>query len=189
MPNVLQTLRVITQNLLIHEQMTMQVGGRSKIALIVPQIAAVNEAHRNVALDRLRILREDVPDLRVVFFSGGTESRFDQFVREPSRDIFPLRPPTAGVGADTVRVTTFPVIQRVQQEPRRIINPRCGTNWWTEVWGNNQLIQHVEPNGIIFYRIHPNYFFGWGNNQRVRISGAGFAPLTVCYSRTIERPM
>lgn len=54
--------------------------------------------------------------------------------------------------------------------------------------GDIQLIDHVEPRGIVFYRIHPNYFFGGADRRAIRIVGAGFSSLVVCHSRTVERP-
>jgi hypothetical protein len=50
------------------------------------------------------------------------------------------------------------------------------------------MTQFVEPRGIVFFRLHPNYFFGGTDRRAIRITGAGFSTLTVCDSRTIERP-
>lgn len=74
--------------------------------------------------------------------------------------------------------------------PRRIINPRCGANWQMEAVGNNQENDFVEPMGINFYRVHPNYFFRPAENaaRRVRIQGHGYGAITVCWSRDIENP-
>lgn len=49
-------------------------------------------------------------------------------------------------------------------------------------------IQFVEPRGVVFYRLHPNYFFHPGGDRRVRIHGAGYSSITVCQSRSVERP-
>lgn len=48
--------------------------------------------------------------------------------------------------------------------------------------------QHVEPTGVSFYRVHPNYFFGNSGNQRIRIQGAGYGGVMVCQSRSVELP-
>lgn len=66
---------------------------------------------------------------------------------------------------------------------------RCGANWQSEGQsGNSVLIQFVEPRGIVFYRLHPNYFFENADNRRIRIHGSGFSTITVCQSRNVERP-
>lgn len=71
--------------------------------------------------------------------------------------------------------------------PRRVINHRCGADWQSGDSGSNAVNQHVEPTGISYYRIHPNYFFGDGN-RRVRIQGAGYGGVMVCQSRSVELP-
>lgn len=125
LPNVLRVLRNQSMNLLEHERATSSVGGRSHIALIIPQAAAVNEGDSNFAVEQLRIFREDIPDLRVMFWSAGSPNRFERFVREPARDLYPLRIDLQGIGGDSIQSVAFPIIHRIQQEPRRIINHRC----------------------------------------------------------------
>ena len=48
----------------------------------------------------------------------------------------------------------------------------------------------MEPMGVNYYRLHPNYFFRPIENamRRVRIQGHGYGALTVCWSRDIEHP-
>ena len=65
---------------------------RSKIALVVPTAgAAVSEADGQFAEQTLRVIRENIPDARIIFMAGGTTNRFDRFVLDSRRDIFPLR--------------------------------------------------------------------------------------------------
>lgn len=188
MPNVLRSLREQITPIMSAERTNSSMSGRSKIGLIIPNTAAVSEGDSNFAIERLQIMREEVPDLRLMFFAGGTPSRFNRFVREESRDIFQLRELGSGAVIDTVQVQTNPVIQRIQQEPRRIVNPRCGHDWNQNDWGSNSFNQFVEPRGIVFYRLQPNYFFLAGDNRRIRIQGHGFAQLTVCHSRWVQLP-
>lgn len=64
---------------------------------------------------------------------------------------------------------------------------RCGSNWeWSA--GDIQMTEFVEPRGVVFFRLHANYFFGGTDRRAIRITGAGFSNLVVCHSRTIERP-
>lgn len=70
--------------------------------------------------------------------------------------------------------------------PRRIINPRCNSNWEQSDWGTNTMEEYVAPGTINYYRLHPNYFFQSGGF--LRIQGRGFGPISVCSSRWVERP-
>uniref|UniRef100_A0A182WF71 VWFA domain-containing protein n=1 Tax=Anopheles minimus TaxID=112268 RepID=A0A182WF71_9DIPT len=187
-PNVFRRMREETNNLMASERRTNNLSGRSKIALLIVHTDRVSEGDTNFAIQHLQIFREEVPDLRFLYLAAGDPGRFNRFVRDERRDVFPLRELESGSVVDTVRVQLSPVIHRIQQEPRRIVNPRCGNDWVQENWGSNSMNQFVEPRGVNFYRLHPNYFFREGNNRRLRIQGHGFATLTVCHSRWVERP-
>lgn len=108
-----------------NERLTVNTGGRSLIALIVAQQTAVNEEHSNFVVEQMPIFREDLPDLRFIYWAAGSHERFNRFVRESARDVYPLRIDLQGIGGDSVQSVAFPVIHRIQQEPRRIINHRC----------------------------------------------------------------
>ncbi|XP_055536288.1 uncharacterized protein LOC129724976 [Wyeomyia smithii] len=188
LPAVLRNLRAQITPIMMAERQNSSMSGRSKIGLVMPNTAAVSDGDSNYATEQLQILREEVPDLRLLFFAGGSHTRFNRFALEESRDVFQLREIGTGAAIDTVQVQTSPVIQRIQQEPRRIVNPRCGHDWIQNDWGSNTMNQYVEPRGVVFYRVHPNYFFGAGSNRRLRVQGHGFAPLTVCQSRFNHNP-
>ncbi|XP_065090066.1 uncharacterized protein LOC135711212 [Ochlerotatus camptorhynchus] len=188
LPTVLRSLREQITPIMMAERQNNSMSGRSKIGLIIPNTAAVSEGDSNFAVERLHILREEVPDLRLLFFAGGTPTRFNRFVREESRDIFQMREVGTGAIIDAVNVQTTPVIRRIQQEPRRIVNPRCGHDWIQTTWGSNSFNQYVEPRGIVFYRLQPNYFFHQAENRRLRIQGHGFATITICHSRWVQLP-
>lgn len=190
------------------ERTNSTIGGRSKILLIVPNTASVNDGDTTFAVQQIQLMREEVPDLRILFLAGGTPNRFARFVQDETRDIFRVFPETSVVGQNIAQ-TVAPVVQRVQtgkifiiffysfkhialniSVPRRIINPRCGANFQAQGRGNNQMNAHVDPDGIIFYRLHPNYFFLKSNEgqRRLRIQGMGHGTLNVCSSRTNELP-
>lgn len=188
LPTVLRSVRDQVTPIMMAERQNNSMSGRSKICLIMPNTAAVSEGDSNFAIERLQILREEVPDLRFLYFAGGSHTRFNRFVREESRDVFQLRELGSGAVIDGVTVQTAPVIQRIQQEQRRIVNPRCGHDWIQTSWGSNSINQYVEPRGIVFYRLQPNYFFQQAENRRLRIQGHGFATLTVCHSRWVAMP-
>ncbi|CRL03128.1 CLUMA_CG016448, isoform A [Clunio marinus] len=186
---VLETMREHSTILLDHERATSQVGGRSHIALVMVQSATVNDAEANAAEQDLLLFRDQFPDLRFFYWASGNPDRFARFVRQPQRDTFRLNIDLQGIGGESIVTMTSPVILRIIEEPRRIINHRCGSNWQSEgQTGMSQMIEFVEPRGVAFYRLHPNYFFHNAADRRVRIQGAGFSTLTVCTSRTVERP-
>lgn len=186
--NVVRETRSLAQSHMNLENEKQTPGGRSFISLVVANTANVNEADTNFAIDQIRIIREEAPDLRWLFWAAGSPNRFERFVREPVRDLHQLRINLQGIGGESIQTIAHPVIHRIQQEPRRIINHRCGSSWNWDSWGDSQLTQYVEPRGIVFYRLHPNYFFGGADRQNVRVIGAGYSTLTVCHSRTVERP-
>lgn len=168
----------------MEERSRNTVGGRSKIALIVvPGAAVVTEEQAGFAHEQLRIIRETVPDLRILFWAAGSTERFIPFVREVDRqrDLLPLTLPHNNAIINNA-------VRRIQEEPRRIINHRCAPNWENREWGNNRMDVYVGPREVLFFRLAPNYFFGGSDNRRLRIQGAGFAPVSVCHSRTVERP-
>ncbi|CAG9800609.1 unnamed protein product [Chironomus riparius] len=186
--NVVREARSTVESFMNGEREHQSPGGRSLISLVIANQGNVNEADSNFASEQLRIMQEILPDLRWIFWTGGSPNRFERFVREPARDLYQLRIFLQGVGGESIQVNAHPVIHRIQQEPRRIINHRCGSNWQWDNWGDVQMTQYIEPRGIVFYRLHANYFFGGADRQTVRIIGAGYSTLTVCQSRSIERP-
>lgn len=91
-------------------------------------------------------MRDDTPDLRLLFLASGSVSRFSPYVRDERRDLFTLQITTESSGA-SVKQSTAPVIQRIKEEPRRIINYRCGAKWDNWDQGSNSMIQYVTPGG------------------------------------------
>lgn len=115
LPNILKQLKYVGQTMLDVERARSSVGGRSFVSLIVPQMSGVSESDSNFAREQIVILREIIPDLTLLFMSGGSFSRFENFVRDRQRDLFPLM--SIGPGPDSgQQVLTYvrPVIQRIQ---------------------------------------------------------------------------
>ncbi|KAM8712229.1 hypothetical protein ACLKA7_012705 [Drosophila subpalustris] len=182
LPTVLRTIQNLTQTLLNGEQTNSSVGGRSLVALILPNQATVNDGDSNYATTELQYIYEQIPDLRFVYYGGGNIQRFSNFVRDSTRDLFSLTP------GNTVATSAGPVAKRIIKIPRRIINPRCGSAWYTNSWGTDQMYQYVRPGTVNFYRMASNYFFGAGTNRVVTIQSQNGGSFTVCSSRTNEWP-
>lgn len=104
------------------EREAEHVAERSLIGLVMANTALVND--EETALSQLQVLNQNVPDLRLFFWAAGSPNRFERFVRQPAKDLFILRINLQGNGGDSIQAVAFPVIQRIQQEPRRIINSR-----------------------------------------------------------------
>lgn len=81
------------------------------ITLIIANTAGVNDADSNFAFDQILLLREQVPDMTLLYLAGGTASRFNRFARTPSTDVFQL---TIG-GVQPITTSINPVIQRIQR--------------------------------------------------------------------------
>ncbi|GAB0090052.1 uncharacterized protein DMENIID0001_047110 [Sergentomyia squamirostris] len=189
-PRLLPTLQTLMANQLDHERQSGSVGGRSKIVLIVPNMAGVSGSDSDFADERLRILREVVPDMELFFLSAGSATRFNRFVRNPRIHIHSLSVRgQSGAEDNTIPTQLRDLVLNIQEVPRRIINPRCGAQWSSSEPYVDTQNDYVEPEGIVFYRVSPNYFFRQGESRRiVRIQGQGYAPLTVCMSRSVQNP-
>ncbi|ALC42833.1 CG9380 [Drosophila busckii] len=183
LPNVLRKVQNLTQQLLIGEQTNSSVGGRSLVALIMPNQGTVNDGDSSYATAELQYIYEQIPDLRFIYYAGGSIQRFNSFVRNPQLDIFSLQTGSA------VATSAAPVARRIAKIPRRIINPRCGSTWWTNNWGTDQMYQYVSPGTVNFYRVASNYFFRAGTNRVVTIQAQNGGSFTICSSRSNEWPM
>lgn len=115
LPNILRELRRVGQSMLDVDRARSSVATRSFVSLIVPQMTGVSDSDSNFAREQIFILREIIPDLTLLFLSGGSHTRFENFVRDRQHDLFPLM--SIGSGADSgQQVLTYvqPVIQRIQ---------------------------------------------------------------------------
>lgn len=65
-------------------------------------------------------------------------------------------------------------------------NPRCTSDWQQNDWGSNDLVQYIEPSGVNFYRLHPNYFYRSGGV--IRIQSRYQSQIIACVSRQVEQP-
>lgn len=182
MPNILMKLSNITYNLAYEALYNGSVVSRSLVSLVVTPNGGVNQADSYFTSQRLQMLRETSPDLRLMFITSGSASSFSNYVQSSSKDLF-----TVNQGGNVV-AQTIPLILRVRDMSRRIINYRCGPNWQPQNYGSAQMYQYVQPGSINFYRLLPNYYWGGNSNRRITIQGSGSASLTVCSSRYIEHP-
>ncbi|KAH8253542.1 hypothetical protein KR032_005917 [Drosophila birchii] len=182
LPTVLRTIQNLTQNLLNEEKTNSSLSGHSLVALMIPNQATINDGDSSYAITEIQYIQEQIPDLRFIYYGGGSIQRFSSFVRDPSQDLFSL---TYG---STVATSAGPVAKRIIQIPRRVINPRCGSNWYTNSWGTDQTAQYVGPGKVNFYRISANYFFGTGTNRYLTIQSQNGGTYNICTSRSYSWP-
>lgn len=115
LPNILKQLDLVGRRQLDDEKSRGSVGGQSDVVLIVPQMAGVNEADGNYAIEQIVSMREVLPDLTLLFWSAGSHGRFARYVGDQQRDIFPLMA-TSSSSDSSQQVLAYaqPVIQRIQ---------------------------------------------------------------------------
>ncbi|XP_037949543.1 uncharacterized protein LOC119680678 [Teleopsis dalmanni] len=184
LPNILQTLQNLTQAYMNAEQTNSSVGGRSMVALMMPNQATVNSGDSSYSTTQLLYMSEQIPDLHYIYYSGGTSNRFSSFVNDPNQDLFSLT-----IGSQP-SVSSGPVVNRIKKVPRRIINPNCGSNWYSNSGTNNyKMTQYARPGVINFYRMVPNYYYGAASGRYVNIQPQSSMQFTVCSSRSTVLPM
>lgn len=117
LPNVLRQLRTTGQNQLDWERATSAVTRRSFVSLIIPQMTGVSEADANFGVEQVNIIREQIPDLQLLFFTAGSPTRFERFVRDSKRDLFPLQPLSSSATESVQQFNSFvqPVVRRIEQ--------------------------------------------------------------------------
>lgn len=112
---IIKQIRSIGIELLNEEHNNSQAGGRSYVALVVPQLSSVNEADSNYVAEQLVLLRETQPDLTLLFWAGGAPGRFARFVTDQRRDVFQLQYGSTGVdSSQQIYSFSLPVIQRIK---------------------------------------------------------------------------
>ena len=77
------------------------------MALIMPNQANVNDGDSSYATTELQYIYEQIPDLRFVYYGGGSIQRFSSFVRDSTRDLFSL------MTGSTVATSAGPVARRI----------------------------------------------------------------------------
>ncbi|XP_020715546.1 uncharacterized protein LOC101457811 isoform X2 [Ceratitis capitata] len=183
LPQILNTAAELAQNVMSNDRNTSSLGGQSLVALLIPSpIAYVADWDMRYALHFLEHLNYTVPDLHFLYYGGGALIRFENLVPNPHKDLFPLGEEYGVWTAGT------PVVRRIREIPRRLVNPRCGADMYATAAGPNEMAQYVRAGAINFYRIMPNYFFGSTSLRYLRITPVSAASFIVCSSRTIPLP-
>lgn len=91
------------------QQANSSVGGLSLVALMMPYMTTISATDSSYATTQLQYIGEQMPDLRFIYYAGGTVSRFSSFVLDPTQDLFPL---SVGTNAATAG---GPVVMRIKK--------------------------------------------------------------------------
>uniref|UniRef100_A0A1A9W7T5 N-acetylmuramoyl-L-alanine amidase n=1 Tax=Glossina brevipalpis TaxID=37001 RepID=A0A1A9W7T5_9MUSC len=182
LPEALRSLEKLTKTYMQEEKTNSSVGGFSMVALMMPYMATLSDGDSNYATTQLQYMTEQIPDLYFIYYAGGTTNRFAAFVKNPAQDLYALN-----VGTN-VASSADPVLRRIKKIPRRIINPRCGSDWYTSTWGTDQMSQYARPGVINFYRLASNYFYGSNTGRFVKIQAQNYLEFIVCTSRWVKWP-
>ncbi|XP_034651489.1 uncharacterized protein LOC117890645 isoform X2 [Drosophila subobscura] len=182
LPNVLRTIQNITQNLMNAEQTNSSLSGHSLVALIIPNQQTINDGDSSYATSEIQYIQEQIPDLRFIYYGGGSIQRFASFVRDPTQDLFSL---TLG---STVASSAGPVAKRIAKIPRRLSNPRCYSNRAISEFGMNSLKQFERLGSINFYRLDSLYMPVRQSMRYLRVSPVSPITFTVCTSRSLALP-
>ncbi|XP_077295617.1 uncharacterized protein LOC143917878 [Arctopsyche grandis] len=181
---VLEKIQQLQEECLNRERSIKSGGGTSSIVLMVVNQATIDSAAENFAIERLKIFSETIPDMKFLYLTAGSRERFTNLVKEPEKDIFSLTVSSS----DSTSSQINNAVNRIKDVSRRLINPRCGSDWTPTDSGTTTLVQYVAPSMINYYKLHPNYFYKLNGNGMVKIQGHGFGGLTVCRSRYVELP-
>lgn len=123
LPEIVKKLREIGSRMLSEDHTT----GRSFVALIMPKSANLNEADNYYVQQENQRLREIQPDLKLLFWAGGSLSRFQQFVVDESKDLFQLVSSSPSESAQQTQTHVFPVIQRIRSSKCHNSQSNSGT--------------------------------------------------------------
>lgn len=159
LPNVLRNLRSLTQTEMDVERVKSSVGGRAMVAVIVAQVSGVPEAEGNFAAEQVAILREQVPDLNLLFFAGGAITRFERFVRNAQHDLFPLQPAGSSIDSDSqISIYTTPIISRIEESKCLLIFncSRRQNNSIPRTKQNPNVMDKSNDNNILFIFFSPS---------------------------------
>lgn len=185
--NLLQSIVALRGHLteqLQQEQAQNYNGGHSTIVLHITSTINLSAEDLLTTREHVQFIRQQVPDAVLLFATPQANNDILQnIVVNTATDTFTIS--TTQVNIQNSDVTT--IVNRIREAPRRVINPQCGATWTNVNGGLRTFVDYVEPLGSVFYRVHPNYFYG-NANRAVRIQGAGLGILNVCQSRTTPNP-
>lgn len=158
-------------------------GAESTIALLIPRTTPTSTDNTFLS-QRRDIFRQYIPDVTFMVLGTGTENDYSSIVNTPSRDVLIL---TESTNEETLKQVGQNLVERIKNVPRAIINPSCGSAF-SGSSSTFSVTDFVEPRGVNYYRISPNYFFTGDGTRNLRITENSYGSVDVCISRDQTRP-
>ncbi|RZF45960.1 hypothetical protein LSTR_LSTR008337 [Laodelphax striatellus] len=152
----------------------------AKVVLFIPQpTAGSGDGEGYYVRSEIDYYRRALPDVTLLFFAPNSKQRFSDYAVNVNKDVFVLTP-------SDVANSVNPLVDRITEVHKPIINPTCGSSWVGVSYNSRQTTAYLQSSGIHYYRVHANYFYK-SSNARIRIQSQG-VPLSVCYSRSNPWP-
>ncbi|KAL1122270.1 hypothetical protein AAG570_003675 [Ranatra chinensis] len=133
--------------------------------------------------DKLSYFNTNNPDIKFLYLVPGSKDRFSPYAETPDKDIFPINQ-----GDSSLEQYVLPLVKRISEIPRRVINPTCGSSWSSGSYGTLQTSGYLDQNEIQYYRVQPNYFYKDANAKISIQSADSSVVLNVCTSRYSANP-
>ncbi|XP_011055834.1 PREDICTED: uncharacterized protein LOC105146903 [Acromyrmex echinatior] len=153
---------------------------KSDVVLIIPYTSSISSSDKEYCIQQIKNMREQVPDTTLFILTYGSIDRWTDLIS--STNLFTVQT-TAGDIGNSATITKL--ISRIKQVPQRLINTQCGENY-VSVGKSNSFINYIEPNSVVFYRMHPNYFFSTESDHVSKITIHSDDNLKVCKSRRFQ---
>ncbi|CAD6222326.1 GSCOCG00000914001-RA-CDS [Cotesia congregata] len=181
LPKSLEVLKIREEQKLNREWESKIGGQRSEIVLILPSAtASISDSDKTFCLDRLKTLKETVPDATLLFLTPGSKDKWAEMTVDSINDIVSFS--NGNTKENSAQIINL--VNRMKQVPRRLINTQCGASY-TSSGNSESYTNYLEPSGITFYRLHPNYFYKIEeeNLPTIKIQSYSGTRLTICTSR------
>jgi len=107
LPAVLKTVTNLAQMYMNEEKRNNSVGGYSMVALLMPKMGMMQDYDSVYALSQLQYIYDFIPDLNFIYYTDGTITNYQSYVRDPSNDLYSL-----SIG-QTVSTSSQPVLNRI----------------------------------------------------------------------------
>ncbi|XP_076757830.1 uncharacterized protein LOC143427507 [Xylocopa sonorina] len=156
-------------------------GARSDVVLIVPYNSDTSKNNNNFkeyCLQTVSQMQEQFPDTTLLIMAYRSKDTWSDLVQNRITDLF-------SIGAEDSENTSNSInniVSRIKKVPKRLINSQCGANYIPS-GSSNSFDDYVIPNGVNFYKLHPNYFFNHEKTATIKIQSFSSDNLTVCSSR------
>lgn len=179
LPKSLMKLEMYLMNKLNTERSRGVGGARSDIVLIIPRTSDISKTDKEYCLQIISRMREQIPDTMIFIMAYGSKDPWFDLTLNRMTDLFSI-----GIGdtEETLKPIVDMVIPRINQVPKRLINTQCGSDYISSGFSNSY-DDYVKPNGINFYKLHPNYFYNSNNMTKIKIKGIESDSLIICSSR------